>query len=32
MVSVCPIFGAKTKAMKHHVMGCLEDQSPNTIL
>ena len=25
-------FGATTKAMKHHVMGCLEDQSPNTIL
>ena len=31
IVSVCPIFGATTKAMKHHVMGCLEDESPDTI-
>ena len=31
IVSVCQIFGATTKAMKHHVMGCLEDESPDTI-
>ena len=32
MVSVCSIFGATSKAMKHHIMRCLEDQSPNAIL
>ena len=26
------IFGATKKAMKHHVMGCLEDGSLGTIL
>ena len=26
------IFGATKKAMKHHVLGCLEDESPDTIL
>ena len=32
MVLVCLITDATTKAMKHHVMGCLEDGSPDTIL
>ena len=32
IASVYSIPGATTKAMKHHVMGCLEDGSPDTIL
>ena len=32
VVSVRSISGATTKAMKHHVMGCLEDESPATLL
>ena len=32
IVSVRSISGATTKAMKHHVLGCLEDESPDTIL
>ena len=32
IASVYSISGATTKAMKHHVMGCLEDGSPDTIL
>ena len=31
IVSVRSISGATTKAMKHHVMGCMEDESPDTI-
>ena len=31
-VSVRSISGATTKAMKHHVTGCLEDESPDEIL
>ena len=31
-VSVRSVSGATTKAMKHHVVGCLEDGSPDTIL
>ena len=30
--SASSISGATTKAMKHHVMGCLEDGSPDAIL
>ena len=32
IVSVRSISGATTKAMKHHVMRCLEDESPDAIL
>ena len=32
IVSVRSISSAATKAMKHHVMGCLEDGCPDTIL
>ena len=32
VVSVRSISGATTKAMKHDVMGCLEDESPDMIL
>ena len=32
IVSVRSISGAITKAMKHHAMGCLEDESPVTML
>ena len=32
IVSVRSIFGATTKAIKHHVMICLEDESLDTIL
>ena len=32
IVSVCSISGGTTKAMKHHVMGCLEDESSDTTL
>ena len=32
IVSVRSISCATTKAMKHHVLGCLEDESPDTIL
>ena len=32
IVSVCSSSGATTKAMKHHVMGWLEDESPDTLL
>ena len=32
IVSVHSISGATTKAMKHNVMGCLEDESSDTIL
>ena len=32
MVSVRSISGATTKAMKHYVMGCLEDGSPDLLL
>ena len=32
IVSVCSVSGAATKAMKHHVMGCLEDESPVSML
>ena len=32
IVSVRSISGSTTKAMKHHVMRCLEDESPDTIL
>ena len=32
IVSVHSISGTSTKAMKHHVMECLEDRSPDTIL
>ena len=30
-VAVKPILGATTKGMKHHVKGCLEDNSPDSI-
>ena len=29
---VCSIIGATIKVMEYHVMGCLEDESPDTIL
>ena len=32
IVSVRSISGATTNAIKHHVMGCFEDGSPDTIL
>ena len=32
IVSVRSIFGATTNAIKHHVIGCLEDGSPDMIL
>ena len=32
VVSVRSISGVTIKAMKHHVMGYLEDESPDTIL
>ena len=32
IVSICSSSGATTKAMKHHVMGCLEDESPDALL
>ena len=32
IVSVHSMSGATTKAMKHHVMGCLEDESTDAIL
>ena len=32
IVLVRSISDATTKAMKHHVMGCLEDESSDTIL
>ena len=31
IVAVRSISGATTNAMKHHVMGCLEDESPDTV-
>ena len=32
IVSICSSSGGTPKAMKHHVMGCLEDESPDTLL
>ena len=32
VISVRSISGATAKAVKHHVMGCVEDESPDTIL
>ena len=32
IVSVRSVSGATAKTMKHHVMGCLEDGSPDMIL
>ena len=32
IVSICSSSGGTPKAMKHHVMGYLEDESPDTLL
>ena len=32
IVSVHSISGDTTEEMKHHIMGCLEDESPDAIL